>query len=85
MYLYIYTPGYIFRKSKVKPSKSMEVSVLSCIEGYAAILDKPAGVTTEELLRQFEPIGQIWFRFLGGRCGVWVMYSGSVFLTLLYI
>lgn len=63
----------------MKPSKSMEVSVLSCIEGYAAILDKPAGVTTEELLRQFEPIGQIWFRFLGGRCGVWVMYRGSVF------
>ena len=48
--------------TEVKPSSTpMEVTVLSCIEGYAAILDKPAGITTEELLRQFEPIGQIWF------------------------
>lgn len=32
----------------------MEVSVLTCQDGYAAILDKPAGTTTEELIRQFE-------------------------------
>lgn len=53
----------------------MEVTVLSCIEGYAAILDKQAGITTEELLRQFEQIGQVWFifvvffLFLGGCVG----------------
>ena len=32
----------------------MEVSVSTCQDGYAAILDKPAGTTTEELIRQFE-------------------------------
>eukprot|EP00438_Fugacium_kawagutii_P021012 Skav228377 [mRNA] locus=scaffold1981:317414:320813:+ [translate_table: standard] len=39
--------------AKVKQSP-IQISVLFCQDSYAAILDKPAGTTTEDLIQQFQ-------------------------------